>query len=45
VVTANHYILDAAGGAVCLGVGYVLAGFVTRRWEKRPAAEAAAAAA
>jgi hypothetical protein len=43
VVTANHYWLDAVGGAVCLGVGYFLAGFVTRRWEKRPAAEAAAA--
>jgi hypothetical protein len=41
VITANHYWLDAAGGAVCLGVGYVLSGLVTRRWEKRPAAEAA----
>ena len=45
VVTANHYILDAAGGAVCLGIGYVLGGLVTRRWEKRPAEAAAAAAA
>ncbi len=45
VVTANHYWLDAAGGAACLGIGYVLAGFVTRRWERRPAAEAAAASA
>jgi membrane-associated phospholipid phosphatase len=44
VVTANHYILDAAGGAVCLGIGYLLAGLVTRRWAKRPAAAAAAAA-
>jgi hypothetical protein len=44
VITANHYWLDAAGGAVCLGVGYVLSGLVTRRWEKRPAAEAQAAA-
>ena len=42
VVTANHYWLDAAGGAVCLGAGYALGGLVTRRWEKRPAAEAAA---
>jgi membrane-associated phospholipid phosphatase len=42
VVTANHYVLDAVGGAVCLGLGYMLAGLVTRRWEKRPAAEAAA---
>jgi hypothetical protein len=31
VITANHYILDAAGGAVCLGVGYLLAGVITRR--------------
>ncbi|MBV9285753.1 MAG: phosphatase PAP2 family protein [Acidimicrobiia bacterium] len=44
VVTANHYILDAAGGAVCLGIGYLIGGLFTRRWEKRPAAEAAAAA-
>jgi hypothetical protein len=44
VVTANHYILDACGGAVCLGIGYVLGGLVTRRWAKWPAAEAAAAA-
>jgi len=43
VVTANHYVLDAAGGAVCLSLGYVLGGFVTHRWEKRPAAEAAVA--
>ncbi|MBV9412221.1 MAG: phosphatase PAP2 family protein [Acidimicrobiia bacterium] len=43
VVTANHYFLDAVGGAVCLGVGYLLAGLFTRRWAKQPAAEAAAA--
>jgi len=43
VITANHYWLDAVGGAVCLGVGYVLGGLVTRRWEKRPAAAAQAA--
>jgi hypothetical protein len=43
VVTANHYVLDAAGGAVCLGVGYLLGGLVTRRWEKRPAEAAQAA--
>ena len=24
VVTANHYFLDAVGGLVCLGIGYVL---------------------
>ena len=45
VVTANHYILDAAGGALCLGIGYVLGALVTRRWARRPAQEAAAAAA
>ena len=44
VVTANHYILDAAGGAVCLGIGWDIAGIFTRRWAKRPAQEAAAAA-
>ncbi|MBV8236924.1 MAG: phosphatase PAP2 family protein, partial [Acidimicrobiia bacterium] len=43
VVTANHYIFDAVGGAVCLGIGYLLGGLVTRRWEKRPAEEAAVA--
>ncbi|MCU1450148.1 MAG: superfamily [Acidimicrobiales bacterium] len=43
VVTANHFVLDAAGGAVCLGLGYLLGGVVTRRWEKRPAREAAVA--
>jgi hypothetical protein len=37
VVTGNHYILDAAGGAACLAIGYTLAGFVTRRWETVPA--------
>jgi hypothetical protein len=42
VVTANHYWIDAAGGAVCLGLGYLLGRLVTRRWERRPAAEAAA---
>ena len=44
VVTANHYVLDALGGAVCFGVGYALGGLVTRRWEKRPAEAAQAAA-
>ena len=44
VITANHYWLDAVGGAVCLGVGYGLGGMVTRRWEKRPAEAAQAAA-
>jgi hypothetical protein len=43
VVTANHFVLDAAGGAVCLGLGYLLGGVITRRWERRPAQEAAVA--
>ena len=30
VVTANHYLLDAVGGAPCPGVGYVLARLVDR---------------
>ena len=30
VVTANHYWLDAAGGAVVLGVGWVLGGLLLR---------------
>jgi hypothetical protein len=29
VVTANHYVLDAAGGAVVLGVGYLVARWLT----------------
>ena len=31
MVTANHYWLDALGGAVVLGAGYLLAGPLTRR--------------
>ena len=30
VVTANHYWLDAAGGAFALAAGYVVAGWLTR---------------
>jgi len=30
VVTANHYFLDAAGGALVLGAGYVVARAITR---------------
>lgn len=29
IVTGNHYWLDAAGGAACLGVGYLIARTVT----------------
>jgi hypothetical protein len=35
VVTANHYWIDAAGGALALGVGYVVGFLITRasaRW-------------
>jgi PAP2 superfamily len=38
VVTANHYFLDAAGGAATLAVGYVLARVLTRyTWPGTPA--------
>jgi hypothetical protein len=39
VVTANHYFLDAVGGLVCLGLGY-LAGTALDTWwhERRPSA-------
>jgi hypothetical protein len=30
VLTGNHYFLDAVGGFAIFGIGYVLAGFVTR---------------
>ena len=35
VVTANHFVLDAAGGAVVLGVGFLLGRALTRRLEQR----------
>jgi hypothetical protein len=35
VVTANHYILDAAGGALVLGVGFALGVAVTRAMDAR----------
>lgn len=35
IVTGNHYWLDAAGGAVCLGVGYLVARAVTPWVEAR----------
>jgi hypothetical protein len=39
VVTANHYFLDAVGGLVCLGIGYVLGTALDTWWhERRPAA-------
>jgi hypothetical protein len=35
VVTANHFVLDAVGGALVLGVGFVLGRELTRRLEQR----------
>jgi hypothetical protein len=35
MVTANHYWLDAAGGAVVLGAGYLLGSFITDRMVMR----------
>jgi hypothetical protein len=35
VVTANHFWLDAAGGALVLGMGFLLGRALTRRLEKR----------
>lgn len=43
VVTGNHYVLDAAGGALAVGAGWLVAvwfGSVTARWRPDPAAEA-----
>lgn len=34
MVTGNHFWLDAVGGAVCLGAGFLLARTVTTRWER-----------
>ena len=31
VVTANHWILDAVGGWIALGIGYLLARLLTAR--------------
>ena len=30
VITGNHYLLDAVGGLIVLGLGWVLAGIFTR---------------
>jgi hypothetical protein len=42
VVTANHYFLDAVGGAVILGLGYLggraITRWTARRWVDEPAA-------
>lgn len=36
VVTANHYILDAAGGAAIFGLGYLIGMTITRRRAAAP---------
>ena len=41
VVTANHYVVDAFGGFVALGIGYVVSRLCTRAG-RRPAATTAA---
>ena len=35
VVTANHYFLDAIGGLVCLGLGYVAGTALDTWWHER----------
>ena len=42
VITANHYILDAVGGLVILGLGWFMSGRVTRSrsWPVRSTADA-----
>ena len=43
VVTANHYFLDAVGGLVCLGLGYVFGKALDDWWQQhRPGARVAA---
>jgi hypothetical protein len=45
VLTGNHFVLDAAGGFMVLGMGYVLARIFTRagRAPRSPASDPAAA--
>ena len=38
VVTANHFVLDAAGGLIVLAVGWFLANRFTRAGRRRPLA-------
>ena len=42
VVTANHYFLDAVGGAIVVGLGYGLARLVTRAGRRLPSANLSA---
>jgi hypothetical protein len=39
VVTANHYFLDAVGGLVCLGLGYVAGTTLDTWWHEHRSAE------
>ncbi|MEZ5171777.1 MAG: phosphatase PAP2 family protein [Acidimicrobiia bacterium] len=39
VLTGNHYILDAVGGAVVLAIGYGVARLITRAGRRQPAGE------
>jgi hypothetical protein len=36
IITANHYIIDAVAGLAILGIGWVLAGVVTRAGRGNP---------
>ena len=42
VVTANHYWLDAVGGLVILGAGYLAGRALADFWDRRAAAQYAA---
>jgi hypothetical protein len=35
VMTANHYLLDAVGGFIIFGIGYVVARWITRAGRPR----------
>jgi hypothetical protein len=37
VLTANHYFLDAVGGFIILGIGYLVAQVTTRAGRREPA--------
>jgi hypothetical protein len=45
VVTGNHYILDAVGGAIVFGIGYLIARAITRAGRRAPASAPEAIAA
>jgi hypothetical protein len=41
VITANHYVIDAVGGLVILGIGWFVAGKLTRAGRGKPIPELA----